>query len=435
MLRSHHQYDLSLIKMARLNNTLHPRSLDAHEKSTALLFTMIEKLMHDPSLADSYELHLEDAQNLLEAHACSIPLLGLPDDGWLPTPRKFIEASNVTLPTEPTLDPVLRGLVTLLEAFFVNDIETNLSLTQVFATTTSCAKRGLEDWFLTSEARFADAERKTQKDVAIPDSNDGADSIGAIVKNDDLGSGKDSTDQNHDTPMFTALNSLLEQVESFRQTIEDFDIYLTERRHIFKTGEDSECAAMGDSTPSRRSEDTNAGNRPRVKSIPHIGSISERLLSENASSAGSRSQSPRGRQAEAPSTTALAGRLSHLRQSPSRSPAIQPKRGVSPSPLRKEVSSESPVKSPGTPMRPSDALGQKIRISVKRAFEPNISDVKSDTSSVRSESTANDTAKEEYREVSLSHVLTNVIILQEFLLELVAIVQVRASVFGEVRFD
>jgi hypothetical protein len=36
--------------------------------------------------------------------------------------------------------------------------------------------------------------------------------------------------------------------------------------------------------------------------------------------------------------------------------------------------------------------------------------------------------------VSVSHVLTNVILLQEFLLELAALVQVRAGLFGEVKF-
>jgi hypothetical protein len=42
--------------------------------------------------------------------------------------------------------------------------------------------------------------------------------------------------------------------------------------------------------------------------------------------------------------------------------------------------------------------------------------------------------KEEKDLVSVSHVLTNVIVLQEFLLELAAMVQVRAGLFDEVRF-
>lgn len=45
-----------------------------------------------------------------------------------------------------------------------------------------------------------------------------------------------------------------------------------------------------------------------------------------------------------------------------------------------------------------------------------------------------DAAETEIREATLSHVLTNVVILQEFVLELIAILQVRASLFQEVRF-
>tara|TARA_R110002060_G_scaffold22290_3_gene30200 strand:+ start:568 stop:987 length:420 start_codon:yes stop_codon:yes gene_type:complete len=42
--------------------------------------------------------------------------------------------------------------------------------------------------------------------------------------------------------------------------------------------------------------------------------------------------------------------------------------------------------------------------------------------------------EDEQKMVSVNHVLTNVIILQEFLLELAALVQVRAGLFGEVRY-
>jgi len=53
----------------------------------------------------------------------------------------------------------------------------------------------------------------------------------------------------------------------------------------------------------------------------------------------------------------------------------------------------------------------------------------------REEAEAEDEEEEEEKKlVSVSHVLTNVILLQEFLLELAALVQVRAGLFGEVRF-
>ncbi|KAF2093491.1 hypothetical protein NA57DRAFT_81420 [Rhizodiscina lignyota] len=54
-----------------------------------------------------------------------------------------------------------------------------------------------------------------------------------------------------------------------------------------------------------------------------------------------------------------------------------------------------------------------------------------DTEGAKSEEKKTDKA---LREASLSHILTNAVILQEFELELVALMQVRASMFGEVRF-
>jgi hypothetical protein len=45
-----------------------------------------------------------------------------------------------------------------------------------------------------------------------------------------------------------------------------------------------------------------------------------------------------------------------------------------------------------------------------------------------------DAEQEDIREASLLHIITNVVILQEFILEVVALLQVRASLFNEVKF-
>lgn len=42
--------------------------------------------------------------------------------------------------------------------------------------------------------------------------------------------------------------------------------------------------------------------------------------------------------------------------------------------------------------------------------------------------------QEDIREASLLHIITNVVILQEFVLELVAVMQIRASLFNEIKF-
>lgn len=85
-------------------------------------------------------------------------------------------------------------------------------------------------------------------------------------------------------------------------------------------------------------------------------------------------------------------------------------------------------------MGPGDALRQKIKITTSSFQRDSARDVSSEISSIRSESITSEVKHaEESREVTLSHILTNVIILQEFMLELVAIVQVRASLFGEIK--
>jgi hypothetical protein len=65
------------------------------------------------------------------------------------------------------------------------------------------------------------------------------------------------------------------------------------------------------------------------------------------------------------------------------------------------------------------------------AGEREMNDENSSSSSVRA---GKEEEEKKGKLVSVSHVLTNVIVLQEFLLELAALVQVRAGLFGEVRF-
>lgn len=112
-------------------------------------------------------------------------------------------------------------------------------------------------------------------------------------------------------------------------------------------------------------------------------------------------------------------------------------RAYSPSPLRKDSITSTTPKRVITPMGPADALNQKVKIKNKVGnHKHHMGDVVgSETSSVRSGSVVTDAqAAEEFSEISLSHLLTNIIILQEFILELAAIIQVRASLFGEVEF-
>ena len=228
---------------------------------------------------------------------------------------------------------------------------------------------------------------------------------------------------------------LVKQVETFRQNVENFDAYLAERRQILKVGGDGQELIRSDSPHSRRSEDSNRSSRPQTTTVSQIRSISERLMPESSTNASSRANSPRGRNMQPTSTHVLAGKLSHLRVSPPRTPSRNTSRNMSPLLLHEQASSNSSNQQTLPQTARQVGLSGRIRIRRKRLSELNMSDIRSDSSSMMSESVANDGTVEQHSDVTLSHILTNVIILREFVLQMLAIVQVRASLFGEVTFE
>lgn len=120
-------------------------------------------------------------------------------------------------------------------------------------------------------------------------------------------------------------------------------------------------------------------------------------------------------------------------------------RAFSPSPLR---DAETTLRKQGVPASQAAAfaavdqsiLARKVGLPAMKGEItpipfPNLKDGSAEGSTQGTEdgSVHGDVEAEE-KEVSVNHVLTNVIVLQEFLLEVAALVQVRAGLFGEVRY-
>ena len=457
LLRSQHQYAISsIIKNQPIGHDTPFRTMAAHDRDTRILFSLAEDLIDHDDLGEMYESHLQDARILLEAHCCSARLLALPDAAGANLSGIEKHSSLVQPHLIRMDDPLIKSLVSLLEDFLANDIGTNLGLTQAFSTLASCGNTRLENWLLGDPVQHEGiSNQQTASDDDLDDS-DNDDTI-PLNKGDETNLASSevtikpiklerSTQELKDTstvtsPVFAALEELVQQVERFRRDIHDFDTYLAERRHVFRVGEDIDRAVANDLPPSRRSQEPSRLSHSRVRSVPQIGSISKRLMSETSSANASRSSSPRGRQLNDSSSSTLAGRLNHLRISPSPSPSKPASRTFSPSPLQKDAvpsdpTPSTPPKRAITPTGPADALRQNIKLKIRSSSHRNdVPDITSETSSIRSESvTAETRTADETREVTLSHILTNVIVLQEFILELAAIVQVRASLFGEVKF-
>ena len=444
VLRGEHQLAISTMIRTQYSKTLPMRTVDAHNRDTALLFSLAEDLISHDDLREAYDAHLEDARTLLENHCCSPLLLPLPSqtdpkNEMSACIRGHIEALRPHS-IQPD-DPLLGALIILLETFLVNDIATNLALTQAFTTLISCGNLRLEHWLL---QKPADLDISLDK-CGIPDGGfDEADRDNTMTFNSRIEKGKTETlppeplGVRHVTsPVFATLDSLVQQVQTFHRDIQKFDIYLAERRHIFKVGDNIDQDVANESiAPSRRSEDSSKPTYSKTGATAQIGSISARLMSESSSTSISRSSSPRGRQLDLPSTSNLVGRLTDVKISPSRSPSKLGSRNFSPSPLRNTSITSTPPKRLITPMGPGDALRQRVKIKRKNESNEIGAVGSSETSSIRSESVVADPQIDEmFQETSLSHLLTNIIILQEFILEVAAIIQVRAGLFREVEFE
>ncbi|KAL8958122.1 MAG: hypothetical protein Q9183_005901 [Haloplaca sp. 2 TL-2023] len=409
----------TLFQMGHVSSPSTKRTLDIQEQGLDVLYSLAEAILDDDDMGVYFESHLRDAQIVVETHPCSASQL-------FPSQLNHVDAgvrngSTNTLQARQIVpdDPLLTCLVSLLDNFLVNDIEVNLGLTESLAAVTSCGRVKLENWLLPS--RFGDSG-------SIPDTND---DHGAVVPSADRSTLVSSSAAL--SPVFNSLNSLVMRIDKLRQEIQDLDIHLAERRHVFKVGKELDDATSEAPAQKPRPQD----NRTLSNAHGHVpvGSIAERL---KESRDVSRSSSPRGRQQhQPPQAKSLVGRLAHLRLSPSPSPSKTSERPYSPSPLRRDSRSSANSSALPSPRGPPDALHRKIRLKVQGATRRPVRDsAESEASSVHSETVMGEAeSAEEYREVGLSQLLTNIIILQEFVLELAAIVQVRASLFGEVSFD
>ena len=442
ILSKHHQYVTpGLINAKPMKDSGMKRSVQAHDKNIDALFGMAEDLIEEDTDQD-YEAHLQDARFLVESHVCSPEILPLPSKCSATDQKPFGGRADKLM--DHTIDPedrLLRSMLYLLDHFFSNEIETNLSLTQTFACLASCGHTQLEGWLLddlsgttklesNASQSTAKLESITTTDHTKPDSE--GRSEGSILDQPTLAHGKVYV-----SPFFKSLDALVDQVERFKHEIEDFEIYLAERKHIFKMGEKMENELEdAPALSSRESAATKAASHNKIRAPGQVVSIAERLLSNDNSASTSRASSPRGRHRTAPSGTTLVSRLSHLRVSPSPSPSKDSNANTA-SPLRRGSVSSTPSKTLPSPTAPTNAIHQQVKISTGVAKRRNDSlDIRSsEASSIRSELSEPEPVQRRVSvEVSLSKILTNVVILQEFLLEMAAIVEVRASLFGEVTF-
>ena len=424
IMSKHHAYAVgTLVKVVELHHKEPQRTLGALNAEMEEYLDLAISLGGESGVDEAYECHVKDKLNTLESHQCSMKSLALPSaPAKSPVPFYVESPRDVSPHYLVPEDPLWSAVLHLLKTFLTNDVETNLGLTEAVVHVGSCAQLRLEGWISVEPQKYQ---------------FDGDDGGAQRLIRDDGRDGHTTGRRPTWTPfavpsLLGCLQGLRAQVDALRVEIPEFDEHVATRKETFRLQEQIEEATRLAATQTRRahtSTEISAGTwTPQIPQ--HV---------RNGSSTSSRTQSPRGR------NDGLDGN-----STPAASPApsrkgIQaligsPSRGLSPLPRPRPTTLMADVLSNVAEVANVDALQQRIQfqadaatqiVKLLRAKGPPSSELAS--ARVTGDQSTGE-AGETVREASLNHVVTNVIILQEFVLEIVAMLQVRASLFHEVRF-
>jgi hypothetical protein len=431
ILGKNHGYALgSLIKVMHLHHTEPHRTVGSLNIELDTYLNLAIGLAGEEGVDDAYESHLKDIQSILESHPCSLKAIALPATS--PKSQGYFDTTESTArDVDPHYllpeDPLFQSLIGLLSRFLTNDVETNLALTETIVGLGTCSQLRLEGWLSVDPAdyRFDDSE---------PEPTD--------FTNDNfrnmLMASRLPTWSSSATPQLLAcLQQLQTQVDALRADISDWDEHVTNRKNAFRFHEEMHVA-MRTSTPqmkpTRQAPDLPAGS--------WTPQIPKHVLDK--SSSPSRTQSPRGRKET----------LSEQRDTRTTSPAPlrfgtqtfpgSPARGLSPMPAPQNSKHKATlffdIDANLESLKQSEFLARRIRfcrpagtqtvdVMLSKYQPPPMDDGEDSTAGAQKEG-----EKDDVKEASLLHIITNVVILQEFVLELVALMQIRASLFNEVKF-
>jgi hypothetical protein len=416
LLSKNHGYALgSLVKVTNIHHKEPHRTVGALNMELDTYLNIAMELAGEGGVDEAYEGHLKDKLSILESHPCSLKALALPS-APLQSPG-YYDAENSPRVVGPhhliPEDPLFKSLVDLLLRFLTNDVETNLALTETIISLGSCSELRLEGWLSVDPSNYRYLDDGVDYDAF---SND---SLRDMYK----ASRRPIWDSTAAPQLLASLQKLQEQVSALRADIQDWDEHVASRKDAFRFHEEMNDVMLSStpSKPPRPSTEAPAGSwTPQIPKTP------------------SRTQTPRGRKEAldlrgTPAPSPAPSRLgnAHLSASPSR--------GISPLPVpqagKRQTTLMTDIDANLSSIKKSDLLKRRIRFrraaganSVEVMLSKYLPPPKDDTEGGGAEAD-----KDDIRDASLLHIITNVVILQEFALELAALLQVRASLFEEVR--
>ncbi|KAK4191279.1 Retinoic acid induced 16-like protein-domain-containing protein [Podospora australis] len=487
ILKRHHRYAVStLLYTEGVLGDSHHRTVGAQQQEVDYFMTLADTIGGQDNFNEVYENTLKDTMIRLENHPCSIRLV---------TPK--VSTTNHKLPALPDGspgapqdvrshslhpdDPLLNIVLDRLETFFLNPVEVNLALTEALFDLAVCGYMHLEGWFLRNAQGYEFEDEDDEPSLGAPPSDPDSQEY---IEYTHMQALQECRRRPKWIPsslprLMKVLQKLCDQVTAYRDSVPRFDDLLQQRREAFQIADNlTDNLSMvqqpiGNRTPISHSstatpsvdrgyfDDDRNTSRERPSGLE---SLAQRFFSELGTP--SRSGSPRGRKEVRRVTS---DRPAPPNDTPLRAPlprSFSPASAASAPLASWEARSDTVF---NTQARAFQAIDQSIlarRVGIPEtkplvgpitlSFDRNPTMIQGDSvdgdesraseegegggedallaPSEDGETDASTVAGAEEKTVTVSHVLTNAIVLQAFLLEVASLVQCRAGLFDEVRF-
>ena len=461
ILDKNHVYAVStLVRSLPCRNQSPQRTIGGLDVEVDAYLALAEDIGGGEELEEAYGSHLSDIQMLLETHPCSMRFL-LPPGVTNPTASQHPSSTLCLKPVDihylSNDDPMFTSLLRLLQTFFTNNVETNLGLTDAIINLASCPCIRLEGWLAIDPSKYQfpdqpnDLQSPSQTTYATPPAMHSESKFEALHL-----ARRHPTFAIRDTPrLLSILRNLLSQLRLLHHEIPGLDTLIQNRKEVFQITESLDAVTEPPPPPysSRPSLDISSttaavaleSNTGRAPLVPKLESVSHHALARSASPSRSRTASPRGRSVRSEVASSAgssspapvpAASSSRRREAANAAGALSPTaRGtVSPRGAATPRSVGFQQLSPAVAELDAKVLRKRVKLPLKSA-EGSEEQRKSEGAEGAVEQEHEDgSGKEEGREASLNHVLTNIVILQEFILEIAAVLQARGNLFEDVRF-
>ncbi|KAF8447974.1 Retinoic acid induced 16-like protein-domain-containing protein [Boletus edulis BED1] len=390
-------------------------TFSTHEREMGLYFTLVSRI--DPSHDDDafstgYDHYLHDALNSIQSHSC----FHISADEDLESRSKKRHRLNIK-------DPILSLILDLLCKFFSNSPEMNISLTGVLAELALCPDRSIAGW-LTCNVNDAPQSEAMSDDVRSEDMQDDRsidfeiDEKLATETNILPAARLDETSR---PIVHTIFQALVGQLERYRQLVDNFDRYLLERRQGLLFSENLTDALTLVLEPAVDSGLLHAPSTSVSSSNPSDASIQRPKSKSKTSSSLVSFLTPRKSKSKAqaptePQTPPRDG--SKVDASRPFAPHYQQTRDILVEPFTVPLPSAS------------SNLWTPTQTSTWGSDEEDVFSAGSRWGGVNVESVEkldDHEVQQSPSQITLSHLLDNVVILEECVKELVAIIQARRS--------